>query len=74
MTGHFQYTDVKCEECGGQVVMDIWRKDYYCLECGLVHGYYIEGATPINTDQSYSPNWVMRDNDEWREENEFTKK
>ena len=33
----WRYTDLKCRECGGIVVQDIWKLEYYCLECGLIH-------------------------------------
>ncbi len=36
MIEQFKYTDRGCEECGGQVVMDVFKGEYYCLKCGLV--------------------------------------
>ena len=33
----WRYTDLKCIECGGTVVQDIFKLEYYCLECGLIH-------------------------------------
>ena len=33
----WRYTDLRCNECGGIIVQDIWKLEYYCLECGLIH-------------------------------------
>ena len=33
----WRYTDLKCNECGGIIVQDIWKLEYYCLTCGLIY-------------------------------------
>ena len=37
MTQYYRYTNIRCRECKGQVVQDIWKLEYYCIECGLIH-------------------------------------
>ena len=49
----YKYTDIECEECGDRVVMDIFKGEFYCLNCGLLHGVYYVSPTdtgPIQLD------------------------
>lgn len=36
MNEKYQYTSRKCDECQGPVVIDIFKLEYYCLDCGLI--------------------------------------
>ena len=54
----WRYTDLKCSECGGTVVQDIWKLEYYCLTCGLIH----EG---VNDEDN--PHKRYKDSDERQE-------
>jgi hypothetical protein len=38
MIERFKYTDIKCTECNGTVVLGS-RGDLYCLDCGLLHNH-----------------------------------
>ena len=49
----WRYTNLKCRECNSIVVQDIWKLEYYCLNCGLIH----EGVT--DEDNTYTR---MQDN------------
>lgn len=33
----YRYTNLTCNECKGPIVQDIWKLEYYCLLCGLIH-------------------------------------
>ena len=32
----YKYTTLTCDECGHNIVYDIFKEEYYCLECGLI--------------------------------------
>ncbi len=34
---NYKTTDLVCEECGGQIVLDFRKNELYCLKCSLVH-------------------------------------
>ena len=36
MIEQYRYTSIECEECGGKVVEDVFKKELYCLDCGLI--------------------------------------
>ena len=68
----WRYTDLKCRECGGTVVQDIWKLEYYCPDCGLIHLQEVP-LYDLGDKETISPAYLTP-TDEWREENEYTRK
>ena len=71
MKEQYRYTAIKCEECGGKVVMDIVGGEYYCLECGLVEAWSNGGRSTLKMGDSGN---CMPNCEEWREPFEFGRK
>lgn len=32
----YRHTNIPCEECGHEIVMDVFKTEYYCSHCGLL--------------------------------------
>ena len=75
----WRYTDLRCSECGGIIVQDIWKLEYYCLNCGLIHEENVHGNDAYFGENKGLPHQFRIDRgfwdySEWREENEYTRK
>ena len=62
----WRYTDLKCTECKGQVVQDIWKLEYYCLICGLIHdGVEDEDNTHTRMQDNLHERQIQDKNPTW---------
>jgi ribosomal protein L37AE/L43A len=46
MIEKYRHTDLVCEDCGNEIVQDIFKGDFYCLKCGLIRN--IETLGPVS--------------------------